>query len=50
MPFLLASIFLLAKDDAEVQKLSGSLQAAETALIDLDDMVDTASRWSRCKS
>ena len=31
-----------AKDDAEVQKLAGSLQAAETALIDLDDMVDTA--------
>ena len=31
-----------AKDDAEVQKLVGSLQAAETALIDLDDMVDTA--------
>jgi hypothetical protein len=31
-----------AKDDAEVQKLAGSLQAAETALIDLDDMTDTA--------
>ena len=31
-----------AKDDAEVQKLAGSLQAAETALIDLEDMVDTA--------
>jgi hypothetical protein len=31
-----------AKDDAEVQKLAGSLQAAEVALIDLDDMVDTA--------
>ena len=31
-----------AKDDAEVQKLAGSLQAAETALIDLDDMVDTS--------
>jgi hypothetical protein len=31
-----------AKDDAEVQKLAGSLQAAEMALIDLDDMVDTA--------
>jgi hypothetical protein len=30
------------KDDAEVQKLAGSLQAAETALIDLDYMVDTA--------
>ena len=31
-----------AKDDAEVQKLSGSLEVAQTALIDLDDMVDTA--------
>jgi hypothetical protein len=31
-----------AKNDAEVQKLAGSLQEAETALIDLDDMVDTA--------
>jgi hypothetical protein len=31
-----------AKHDAEVQKLAGSLQAAETALSDLDDMVDTA--------
>jgi hypothetical protein len=31
-----------AKDDAEVQKLAGSLQTAETALIDLDNMVDTA--------
>ena len=31
-----------AKDDAEVQKLAGSLQAAEVALIDLDDMVETA--------
>jgi len=31
-----------ARDDAEVQKLAGSLQTAETALIDLDDMVDTA--------
>ena len=31
-----------AKDDAEVQKLSGSLEVARTALIDLDDMVDTA--------
>ena len=31
-----------AKDDAEVQKLAGSLQTAETALNDLDDMVDTA--------
>ena len=31
-----------AKDDAEVQKLAGSLQAAQTALIDLDDMVDTS--------
>jgi chromosome segregation ATPase len=31
-----------AQDDAEVQKLAGSLQAAQTALIDLDDMVDTA--------
>jgi predicted nucleic acid-binding Zn-ribbon protein len=31
-----------AKDDAEVQKLSGSLEAAQTTLIDLDDMVDTA--------
>jgi hypothetical protein len=31
-----------AKDDAEVQKLVGSLQTAETALMDLDDMVDTA--------
>jgi hypothetical protein len=31
-----------ARDDAEVQKLAGSLQAAQTALIDLDDMVDVA--------
>jgi predicted nucleic acid-binding Zn-ribbon protein len=31
-----------AKDDAEVQKLTGSLQTAGTALSDLDDMVDTA--------
>ena len=31
-----------AKDDAEVQKLCGSLEVAQTALIDLDDMVDTA--------
>ena len=31
-----------AKDDAEVQKLAGSLQAAEVALIDLDDVADTA--------
>ncbi len=31
-----------ANDDAEVQKLAGSLQTAETALSDLDDMVDTA--------
>jgi predicted nucleic acid-binding Zn-ribbon protein len=31
-----------AKDDAEVQKLAGSLQAAQTALIDLDDLVDTS--------
>ena len=33
-----------AKDDAEVQKLAGSLQAAGTALNDLDDMVDTSHR------
>src|SRR6476620_10623187 len=31
-----------AKDDAEVQKLAGSLQAAQTALNDLDDLVDTS--------
>jgi hypothetical protein len=31
-----------AQDDAEVQKLVGSLAAAQTALNDLDDMVDTA--------
>jgi hypothetical protein len=31
-----------ARDDAEVQKLAGSLQAAQTALIDLDDMVHVA--------
>jgi hypothetical protein len=31
-----------AHDDAEVQKLAGSLQTAETALSDLNDMVDTA--------
>lgn len=31
-----------ARDDAEVQKLAGSLEAAQTALIDLDDMVDVA--------
>ena len=33
-----------AKDDAEVQKLAGSLQAAQTALIDLDELVDTSHR------
>jgi hypothetical protein len=31
-----------AQDDAEVQKLVGSLSTAQTALNDLDDMVDTA--------
>jgi len=31
-----------AQDDAEVQKLVGSLSAAQTALDDLDGMVDTA--------
>lgn len=31
-----------AQDDAEVQKLVGSLATAQTALIDLDDMVETA--------
>ncbi|MBE2204079.1 MAG: hypothetical protein IAE94_07065 [Chthoniobacterales bacterium] len=31
-----------AQDDAEVQKLVGSLSTAQTALDDLDDMVDTA--------
>lgn len=31
-----------AQDDAEVQKLVGSLSTAQTALGDLDDMVDTA--------
>lgn len=31
-----------AQDDAEVQKLVGSLATAQTALNDLDDMVDTA--------
>jgi hypothetical protein len=31
-----------AKDDAEVQKLAGSLTTAQTALEDLDSMVDTA--------
>ena len=33
---------MLSKDDAEVQKLGGSLQAAQTALIDLDHLVDTS--------
>jgi len=31
-----------AQDDAEVQKLAGSLSTAQTALEDLDSMVDTA--------
>lgn len=31
-----------AKDDAEVQKLAGSLSTAQTALGDLDEMVETA--------
>ena len=33
-----------AKDDAEVQKLAGSLETAQTALIDLDYMSETAAR------
>jgi hypothetical protein len=31
-----------AQDDAEVQKLAGSLSTAQTALEDLDSMVETA--------
>ncbi len=33
-----------AKDDAEVQKVAGSLTAAQTALADLDSMTDSANQ------